>query len=149
VLPRTTLIECVLEMRSVFEANTAGGKYGIVPNFSDDNILNGRFASLTVVQEITPIFCIVGMAGMERWQSRHAWVWKRDSSFNYWWVRTPIDYLDYLFGIGFDWNLTSRTGLHVRAEKYGHIDKDLVDIDGVEVNTFNNLQFIFEMKTFF
>lgn len=149
ILKKTMLLECVVEMRSVFETSTAAGKYGLIPTLNDENILNGQFASLTLVQEITPTFCLVGMAGFEKWQSRHAWIWYQESDENYYWLRTPIDYTDYLFGIGFDWNLTSRTGIHIRFEKYGHIDENLVDINKNEPNTYNNLQSIVEMKTFF
>jgi hypothetical protein len=42
---------------------------------------------------------------------------------------SPIDYLQTAYGIGFDWDFTSRAGLHVRYKFATHRDKNLPDND--------------------
>jgi hypothetical protein len=57
--------------------------------------------------------------------------------------KTPIDYLQMAYGMGFDWDFSQRAGLHVRCKYATHEDKNLPE---------NNWQgtFVFgEMKVWF
>lgn len=44
-------------------------------------------------------------------------------------IASPIDYLQMAYGVGFDWDFTSRAGLHVRYKFATHADKNLPDND--------------------
>lgn len=39
----------------------------------------------------------------------------------------PINYLDYAAGLGFDWEMSPRVGLHTRAKWMRHEDVDYTD----------------------
>ena len=39
--------------------------------------------------------------------------------------KAPIDYLQYAYGMGFDWDFSSRAGLHMRIKYANHEDKNL------------------------
>jgi hypothetical protein len=62
-------------------------------------------------------FFIIGLTGYENWRSDKAWMY-----FNNTVVSSPIDFRDVAFGLGFDWEMASRTGLHVRLKWMQHED---------------------------
>ncbi len=41
------------------------------------------------------------------------------------WRAAPIDYSDWAYGIGVDWDIAPRVGLHVRLQKFTHEDKGI------------------------
>jgi hypothetical protein len=42
-------------------------------------------------------------------------------------VQVPVDYRDFAFGIGFDWDMLERVGLHGRVKWISHTDKGFND----------------------
>ena len=41
--------------------------------------------------------------------------------------KVPINYLDYAAGLGFDWEMSPRVGLHTRAKWMRHEDDNYLD----------------------
>jgi hypothetical protein len=93
-------------------------------------------------------FYVLGLFGYENWRSDKAWmmVSRNESGAvtgllnptsqegtdigispnNF--VRVPIDFRDFAYGIGFDWDVLERVGLHGRFKVIQHIDQGLNDM---------------------
>ena len=65
-------------------------------------------------------FYLLGLAGIENWRSDKAWMDNANTDFAA--KLVPIDFRDYAYGLGFDWEMVSRVGLHCRAKWMQHDD---------------------------
>ncbi len=84
-------------------------------------------------------FYLLGLVGYENWRSQKAWMTSKDdrssskglvniinitpSDFK----RVPINYQDWAFGLGFDWDILERVGLHTRVKWISHTDVEFED----------------------
>lgn len=69
---------------------------------------------------LTDKFYLLGLAGYENWRSKLGWMYN-DTSFIV--ENVPIDFRDIAYGLGFDWEMGSRMGLHCRAKWMEHEDR--------------------------
>jgi len=140
---------------AAFNSVMRGSGTGI-PAFTtgDDVLLMGRNLRFEPVFQVTPRFYVIGLVTQEIWKSDYGVAMidtfglapANDASWN---VsgrsdlgvllapanqgianlkRAPIDYTDWMYGIGFDWDIAPRVGLHVRAQYFTHED------DGISVD---------------
>jgi hypothetical protein len=106
---------------------------------SDNMLLWGTYARFEPAIAINSKFYILGVAGFENWRSQKAYMnfEKADSSLvkknlgdsaasdfrnGKRTFKVPIDYRDYAVGIGFDWDILARVGLHGRVKWMKHDD---------------------------
>lgn len=110
-----------------------------IPSMATDDktLLAGTFLRGEVVYQLTPKFYMIGMVGQETWKSSYG-VAPLDSTTGYVvsdrdlnnpknWHAAPINSLDWKYGIGFDWDMASRVGLHARLERFAHLDRGIDD----------------------
>ena len=141
---------------AAFNSVTKNNRVG-VPAFSatdDDVLLMGRCLRFEPVFQVTPKFYLVGLLGNEIWKSKYGVAYldsngipSKDGTGSKLYdkaaidaannaainpqnlVRAPIDYSDWIYGLGFDWDMASRVGLHVRCQYFTHEDKGIsVDV---------------------
>ena len=131
---------------AAFNSVTRGVGTGI-PAFTtgDDVLLMGRNLRFEPVFQVTPKFYVIGLVSNEVWQSDYgvalidsasglapgddaSWLvgdlrggYNADGIANL--RAAPIDYSDWMYGLGFDWDIAPRVGLHVRAQYITHEDK--------------------------
>ncbi len=75
---------------------------------------------------LTDKFYLIGIAGFENWKSDKAWMLSSDSTTAF---PSPIDYRDFACGLGFDWEMSPRVGLHNRIKWMTHSDTYCHDND--------------------
>ncbi|MBD3346575.1 MAG: hypothetical protein GF401_16085 [Chitinivibrionales bacterium] len=90
---------------------------------SDDMLLWGTYFRFEPAIALTKSFYLLGLAGFENWRSQKAYM--QDTSGVA--VHKPIDFMDMAFGLGFDWDIFSRVGLHGRAKWMKHDDVNFPD----------------------
>jgi hypothetical protein len=91
----------------------------------EDVLLWGTYIRLEPAIALTKKFYLLGLVGYENWRSQKSYI--RYSTGN---MRkptdkvefSPIDYRDYAMGLGFDWDMMSRVGLHGRVKYMWHDD---------------------------
>jgi|GEM_PF-775293 len=134
---------------AAFNSVTNGPGMGI-PAFTTGNdvLLVGRNLRFEPVFQLTPRFYIIGLVSQEIWKSDYG-VSIIDSTSGLapstdleWLVstrkdngtldasraglrnlrRAPIDYTDWMYGLGFDWDIAPRVSLHVRGQYFTHED---------------------------
>jgi len=88
---------------------------------SDDMLLWGSYIRFEPAVALTSKFYLLGLAGFERWASQKAYLKYQTTKA----LHCPIDYRDYAIGIGFDWEILSRVGLHARVKYMQHDDINL------------------------
>ncbi len=96
---------------------------------SDDVLLWSLYLRFEPAIALSKKFYALGLLGFENWRSRKAYqVAKQapgsDSLVVY---RSPIDYRDAAWGVGFDWDALERVGIHARLKWMRH--KDMHDRD--------------------
>ena len=74
---------------------------------------------------LTDKFYVLGLVGWENWRSDKAYMRTTLTSDTV--VLCPINYLDYAAGLGFDWEMSPRVGLHTRAKWMRHEDINYMD----------------------
>jgi hypothetical protein len=129
-------------------------------------------------------FYVLGLFAYENWRSRHSWmmvarnsegdiIGVRNPTFNgtvspAWEgeaarpnindvVRVPINMHDFAYGIGFDWDIFPRVGIHGRMKWMTHTDQGLndafdewgLDVPGTLRNDWTTPVFSLELKTWF
>lgn len=122
---------------AAFNSVTNGPGMG-VPAFKtgDDVLLVGRNLRFEPVFQLTPRFYIIGLLSQETWQSDYGvamidstgmapgedsdWLVSEGGYENL--RRAPIDYTDWIYGLGFDWDIAPRVSLHVRGQYFTHED---------------------------
>jgi len=103
--------------------------------FSDKNkdmLLFGSYLRMEPAIALSKKFYILGLVGFENWKSQKAYIKDEQErivdgatvtdSVS---VMCPIDYKDFAIGIGFDWDMLSRIGLHGRVKWMKHDDAKL------------------------
>lgn len=85
---------------------------------SEDMLLWGTYIRFEPAIAFSSKFYLLGLAGFERWASEKAY--SQDITKKA--FHNPIDYRDYAIGIGFDWDMLSRVGLHARVKYMQHDD---------------------------
>jgi hypothetical protein len=69
---------------------------------------------------LTDKLYVLGLLGYENWRSDMAYMTDAASGEV---VKVPIDYIDWAYGAGFDWDFAARVGFHARAKWMKHEDK--------------------------
>jgi len=85
---------------------------------SEDVLLWGTYFRFEPAIALTKKFYVIGLAGFENWRSQKAYLTLDNTTI----TKTPIDYRDYAFGLGFDWEMMARVGLHGRFKWMQHDD---------------------------
>lgn len=109
-----------------------------IPTLSsnDDVLLSSYHLRFEPVVQLTQKLYLIGLFGHEIWKSNYG-VAVIDSAngtapslhaeyldpTN--WYAAPIDYSDWAYGIGLDWDIAPRVGLHVRLQHFTHEDKGI------------------------
>jgi len=126
---------------AAFNSITKDNRVGI-PAFSasDDNVLlMGRALRFEPVFQVSPKFYVVGLLGNEIWKSRYGVAYidtatgKSPTSDDSCKVsnypqnlhRAPINYNDWIYGLGFNWDLASRVAFNFRCQYFTHEDKGI------------------------
>lgn len=123
---------------AAFNSVTNGPGKGI-PAFTtgDDVLLVGRNLRFEPVFQLTPKFYVIGLISQETWKSDYGvsmidsasglapkkdvdWLVSEGGVKNL--CRAPIDYTDWIYGLGFDWDIAPRVSLHVRGQYFTHED---------------------------
>lgn len=122
---------------AAFNSVTNGPGSGI-PAFKPgkDVLLVGRNLRFEPVFQLTPRFYIIGLVSQETWQSDYGvamidttgmapgedddWLISEGGLKNL--RRAPIDYTDWIYGLGFDWDIAPRVSFHVRGQYFTHED---------------------------
>jgi hypothetical protein len=88
---------------------------------ADDMLLWGTYIRFEPAIALTKKFYLIGLAGFENWRSQKAFIFLDDPTLKIW-AWKPIDYRDYAYGLGFDWDMMARVGLHGRVKWMQHDD---------------------------
>ena len=115
-------------------------------SFTDDAkdmLLWSMYVRLEPAIALSKNFYVLGLFGYENWRSKRAWmIAELDANDkvlallnptsitptsvtprNF--INVPIDYRDFAYGIGFDWDMLERVGLHGRVKWMTHEDRGL------------------------
>jgi len=122
----------VTKTPSVLEFSDAG----------DNTLLMSYYLRLEPAIALHKSFYLLGLFGFENWRSQKSWMMvNSDGTYinpvaisshqtsitpdNF--VRVPIDYRDFAYGLGFDWDMLERVGLHGRVKWISHKDQGYND----------------------
>ena len=108
------------------------------PTLSTDDkvLLNSYNLRFEPVIQLSQRVYVIGLVGHEIWQSSYG-VASIDSVTGLEpssnddirdpanWHAAPIDYSDWTYGVGVDWDIAPRVGLHLRLQKFTHEDKGI------------------------
>lgn len=107
-----------------------------------DMLLWSFYGQFEPAVAVTPTFHMVGLLGLESFRAENAYTQVLvSSSINMtssyyslangtsYYKKSPINYLETAFGLGFDWNFADRAGLHVRYKYARHSDETLSEND--------------------
>lgn len=96
----------------------------------DDILLWSLYLRFEPAIALTKKFYCIGLLGYENWRSEKSWMnIHRDSDDNSemegdaLFQRVPINYKETAYGIGFDWDMLDRVGLHGRYKLMRHYDE--------------------------
>ncbi|MFP4012935.1 MAG: hypothetical protein ACLFVQ_02520 [Chitinispirillaceae bacterium] len=125
-------------------------------SFSDepeDMLLWSLYLRLEPAIALHKKFYVLGLLGYETWRSQKSWIFEpsnpNDPNPNirnirlHNFKRNPIEYHDFAVGLGFDWDILERVGLHTRVKWMSHKDANLKD------NNFQTPVASMEVKTWF
>jgi hypothetical protein len=95
-----------------------------------DMLMTSFYGQWEPAVAVTPNFHMVGILGLETFRSEKAYVLEQyasgvtDMPINtLYYKKAPINYLETAIGLGFDWDLAGRVGLHVRYKYMTHSDE--------------------------
>jgi hypothetical protein len=91
---------------------------------SEDMLLWGAYFRFEPAVALTKKFYVIGLAGFENWRSQKTFMNLEENTKRTW---VPLDYRDYAFGLGFDWEMLARVGLHGRFKWMQHDDINYSD----------------------
>ena len=101
-----------------------------------DMLMTSFYGQFEPAVALFPSFHLVGILGMETFRSDKAYVLEllsnavKDMPTNtYYYRKAPINYLETAVGLGFDWDLAGRVGLHVRYKYMTHSDETAPEND--------------------
>jgi hypothetical protein len=86
-----------------------------------DMMLWGTYLRAEPAIALTDKLYLLGLAGYENWRSDMAYMEDPASGEV---VHKPIDYVDWAYGAGFDWDFAARVGLHARYKWMKHKDEN-------------------------
>jgi hypothetical protein len=109
-----------LFLSGYFALNGVSSQFRPMAFAPKDLMLWGTYFRMEPAIALTEKFYVLGLAGYENWRSDMAYMENPATGAV---VRAPIDYWDYAFGGGFDWDIASRTGLHGRYKWMKHKDE--------------------------
>jgi hypothetical protein len=92
-----------------------------------DMLLWGTYLRCEPAIALSKKFYVLGLAGFEQWTSQKTYVNTFESVSRTAFKHIPIDYRDYALGVGFDWDMLARVGLHGRFKLMKHDDIQLPD----------------------
>jgi len=105
---------------------------GLAKAGDDKTLLSGYLLRFEPVYQLTDKFWLIGLVGQEHWESEYGVaaidsvtglaLKDREAQNPRNWRYAPIDYTDWAFGLGFDWNLSPRVELHTRVQYFTHRD---------------------------
>lgn len=90
---------------------------------ADDVLLWSTYLRFEPAMELVDDFYLIGLAGFENWRSQKAYMADSTGSA----LHAPIDFRDVAVGLGFDWGMLDRVGLHMRAKWMKHEDVNYPD----------------------
>lgn len=109
-----------------------------VPAFGtgENVLLSSYMLRFEPVVQLTQKLYVIGVVGHEVWKSDYgvaaivdstgmAPTALKDFENAKFWHAAPIDYSDWMYGIGIDWDIAPRVGLHVRLQRFTHEDKGI------------------------
>lgn len=91
----------------------------------DNMMLWGYYLRAEPAIALSDKFYFLGLAGYEVWRSDMAYTDALATDGSTTAVKAPIDYQDWAFGAGFDWDFAARVGFHFRYKWMKHEDKTL------------------------
>jgi len=109
----------------------------------DNTLLMSYYLRLEPAIALHKNFYLLGLFGFENWRSQKSWMMVNPETGapinpvtvssgnasitpdNF--VRVPIDYRDFAYGLGFDWDMLERVGLHGRVKWISHGDQGYND----------------------
>lgn len=101
-----------------------------------DMLMTSFYGQFEPAVAVTPTFHVVGILGLETFRSEKAYVLEQytstvtDMPVNlFYYKKAPINYLETAMGLGFDWDLAGRVGLHVRYKYMTHSDETAPEND--------------------
>jgi len=105
----------------------------------DNTLLMSYYLRLEPAIALHKNFYLLGLFGFENWRSQKSWMMIDTASGQFKnpivssstdnsvspanFARVPIDYRDFAYGLGFDWDMLERVGLHGRAKWISHKDQ--------------------------
>ena len=89
-----------------------------VSSKSDDVQLWSLYLRFEPAIQLTKRFYLLGILGFENWRSQKAWMVDSAGTIK----NVPIDFRDAAYGLGFDWEILDRVGLHFRSKYMSHKD---------------------------
>jgi hypothetical protein len=115
---------------------------------ADDVLLWGSYIRFEPAIALTKKFYLLGLAGFENWRTQKSYVRTSSTGSTSRNVKDkaellPIDFRDYAAGLGFDWDMLSRVGLHGRFKYMWHDDINFTE------NSFGVPVISVEIKTWF
>ncbi len=102
----------------------------------NDMLMTSFYGQFEPAVAVFPSFHMVGILGLETFRSEKAYVLQQYSNSTkgipmniYYFKKAPINYLETAIGLGFDWDLAGRVGLHVRYKYMTHSDETAPEND--------------------
>jgi hypothetical protein len=92
-----------------------------------DQLLWSQYIRFEPAIALTEKFYLLGLLGCENWRSDKTYMDLPTSGQTHNAVLVPMNYLDYAAGLGFDWEMSPRVGLHGRAKLMRHVDVNYSD----------------------
>jgi len=144
---------------------------------ADDMLLWSFYMRLEPAIALHKNFYLLGLLGYETWRSKKSWmIVDNDGRYvnplsryrdgaatgtvsllpdNF--INVPIDYRDWAYGLGFDWDMLERVGLHGRVKWISHEDRGLnnhyksqeIEFSDRDGNDWMTPVFSLEIKTWF
>jgi len=125
------------------ELNTLRPGADIMPTFDPSTLFSQSLFDSFIVWNNTRKTSVMFEYAFERWATRDSYVAVAHNGTGYLYANIPVDYFDYNYGVGFDYDFAPRTSLYLRVKKYVH--EDLV----VKAQSFDGWYLGFELKNFF
>lgn len=88
-----------------------------------DMMLWGIYLRAEPAIAVTDKLFFLGLLGYENWRSDMSYMGAKDETGALTAIRVPMDYKDWAYGAGFDWDFAARVGFHARAKWMKHEDK--------------------------
>jgi len=108
-----------LFLSGYFAVNGVSSSFRPAAFSEKDMMLWGTYLRVEPAIAVTEKLYILGLAGYENWRSEMAYMEDAATGAI---TNVPINYQDFAYGVGFDWDFISRVGLHGRYKWMKHKD---------------------------